>query len=114
MVVPETRRLSVQNVVESRRRWGKRIVRRLAHHRALGPGFVGAPSRWRDEGDVRMVADAGAATNATAAAAARERGIKTRMFMLLWVGVWGKGKSGQPRVAPKAQSGPAPESDYYG
>jgi cytosine/adenosine deaminase-related metal-dependent hydrolase len=48
-------------VVESRRRWGKSIVARLAEHRALGPGFVGAHSVWLDDDDIRMLADAGAA-----------------------------------------------------
>jgi guanine deaminase len=48
-------------VVESRRRWGKSIVARLAEHRVLGPGFVGAHSVWLDDDDVRMLADAGAA-----------------------------------------------------
>jgi guanine deaminase len=48
-------------VVESRRRWGKSIVARLADHRALGPGFVGAHSVWLDDDDLRMLADAGAA-----------------------------------------------------
>jgi 5-methylthioadenosine/S-adenosylhomocysteine deaminase len=48
-------------VVESRRRWGKSIVARLAEHRVLGPGFVGAHSVWLDDDDLRMLADAGAA-----------------------------------------------------
>ncbi|HYR70405.1 MAG TPA: amidohydrolase, partial [Candidatus Acidoferrum sp.] len=48
-------------VVESRRRWGKSIVGRLADHRVLGPGFVGAHSVWLDDDDIRMLADAGAA-----------------------------------------------------
>ena len=48
-------------VVESRRRFGKSIVARLADHRVLGPGFVGAHSVWLDDDDVRMLADAGAA-----------------------------------------------------
>jgi len=48
-------------VVESRRRWGKSIVARLADHRVLGPGFVGAHSVWLDDDDLRMLADAGAA-----------------------------------------------------
>jgi len=48
-------------VVESRRRWGKSIVARLADHRVLGPGFVGAHSIWLDDDDLRMLADAGAA-----------------------------------------------------
>ena len=48
-------------VVESRRRWGKSIVARLADHRVLGPGFVGAHSVWLDDDDIRMLADAGAA-----------------------------------------------------
>ena len=48
-------------VVESRRRWGKSIVARLADHRVLGPGFVGAHSIWLDDADLRMLADAGAA-----------------------------------------------------
>src|SRR6185295_798455 len=47
--------------VESRRRWGKSIVARLADHRVLGPGFVGAHSVWLDDDDLRMLADAGAA-----------------------------------------------------
>lgn len=47
--------------VESRRRWGKSIVGRLADHRVLGPGFVGAHSVWLDDDDLRMLADAGAA-----------------------------------------------------
>ena len=47
--------------VESRRRWGKSIVARLADHRVLGPGFVGAHSIWLDDDDLRMLADAGAA-----------------------------------------------------
>jgi guanine deaminase len=48
-------------VVECRRRWGKSIVARLAEHRVLGPGFVGAHAVWLDDDDVRMLADAGAA-----------------------------------------------------
>jgi guanine deaminase len=48
-------------VVESRRRWGKSIVARLADHRVVGPGFVGAHSVWLDDDDIRMLADAGAA-----------------------------------------------------
>jgi guanine deaminase len=48
-------------VVESRRRWGKSIVARLADHGVLGPGFVGAHSVWLDDADLRMLADAGAA-----------------------------------------------------
>jgi cytosine/adenosine deaminase-related metal-dependent hydrolase len=48
-------------VVESRRRWGKSIVARLADHRVLGPGFVGAHSVWLDDDDLRILADAGAA-----------------------------------------------------
>ena len=48
-------------VVESRRRWGKSIVGRLADHRVLGPGFVGAHSVWLDDDDLRMLADAGGA-----------------------------------------------------
>jgi 5-methylthioadenosine/S-adenosylhomocysteine deaminase len=48
-------------VVESRRRWGKSIVARLADLRVLGPGFVGAHSVWLDDDDLRMLADAGAA-----------------------------------------------------
>ncbi len=48
-------------VVESRRRWGKSIVARLADHQVLGPGFVGAHSVWLDDDDLRMLADAGAA-----------------------------------------------------
>jgi len=48
-------------VVESRRRWGKSIVARLADHRVLGPGFVGAHSIWLDDDDLRMLVDAGAA-----------------------------------------------------
>jgi 5-methylthioadenosine/S-adenosylhomocysteine deaminase len=48
-------------VVESRRRWGKSIVARLADHRVLGPAFVGAHSVWLDDDDLRMLADAGAA-----------------------------------------------------
>ncbi len=48
-------------VVESRRRWGKSIVARLADHGVLGPGFVGAHSIWLDDDDLRMLADAGAA-----------------------------------------------------
>ena len=48
-------------VVESRRRWGKSIVARLAEHGVLGPGFVGAHSVWLDDADLQMLADAGAA-----------------------------------------------------
>jgi len=48
-------------LVESRRRWGKSIVARLADHGVLGPGFVGAHSIWLDDADLRMLADAGAA-----------------------------------------------------
>ncbi|MGH7420015.1 MAG: amidohydrolase family protein [Candidatus Rokuibacteriota bacterium] len=47
--------------VESRRRWGKSIVARLADHGVLGPGFVGAHSIWLDDDDLRMLAAAGAA-----------------------------------------------------
>jgi 5-methylthioadenosine/S-adenosylhomocysteine deaminase len=47
--------------VESRRRWGKSIVARLAEHGVLGPGFVGAHSIWVDDEDLRRLADAGAA-----------------------------------------------------
>jgi guanine deaminase len=47
--------------VESRRRWGKSIVARLAEHGVLGPGFVGAHSIWLDDDDLRLLADAGAA-----------------------------------------------------
>src|SRR3989441_676258 len=48
-------------VIESRRRWGKTIVARLAEHGLLGPGFVGAHGVWLAEDDMRMLADAGAA-----------------------------------------------------
>ena len=37
-------------VIESRRRWGKSIVARLADHSILGPGFVGAHSIWLNPG----------------------------------------------------------------
>jgi guanine deaminase len=47
--------------VESRRRWGKSIVARLAEHGVLGPGFVGAHAIWLDDDDLRMLAEAGAA-----------------------------------------------------
>jgi guanine deaminase len=47
--------------VESRRRWGKSIVARLADHGILGPGFVGAHSIWLTNDDLAMLADAGAA-----------------------------------------------------
>ncbi|MGH7384578.1 MAG: amidohydrolase family protein, partial [Candidatus Rokuibacteriota bacterium] len=47
--------------VESRRRWGKSIVARLADHGVLGPGFVGAHSIWLDDDDLRMLAASGAA-----------------------------------------------------
>jgi guanine deaminase len=47
--------------VESRRRWGKSIVARLADHGILGPGFVGAHSIWLTDDDLGMLADAGAA-----------------------------------------------------
>jgi guanine deaminase len=48
-------------VVESQRRWGKTIVDRLAEHGLLGPNFVGAHAVWLTEGDIRRLADAGAA-----------------------------------------------------
>ena len=48
-------------VIESRRRFGKSIVARLAEHGLLGPGFVGAHGVWLAEDDMRMLADAGAA-----------------------------------------------------
>lgn len=48
-------------VVESRRRFGKSIVARLADHGALGPGFVGAHGIWLDDDDLRRLADSGAA-----------------------------------------------------
>ena len=48
-------------VVESQRCWGKSIVRRLADHGVLGPGFVGAHGVWLTDDDLRMLADAGAA-----------------------------------------------------
>src|SRR6267142_483901 len=48
-------------VIESRRRFGKSIVARLAEHRLLGPGFVGAHGVWLAGDDIRMLADAGAA-----------------------------------------------------
>jgi 5-methylthioadenosine/S-adenosylhomocysteine deaminase len=47
--------------VESRRRWGKSIVARLAEHEVLGPGFVGAHAVWLDDVELRTLADAGAA-----------------------------------------------------
>ncbi len=48
-------------VIESRRRFGKSIVARLAEHGLLGPGFVGAHGVWLSADDIRMLADAGAA-----------------------------------------------------
>ncbi len=48
-------------VVESRRRWGKSIVARLAERGVLGPGFVGAHGVWLTGDDIRMIADAGGA-----------------------------------------------------
>jgi len=48
-------------VVESRRRWGRSIVERLADHGLLGPGFVGAHAVWLTGDDIRRLADAGAA-----------------------------------------------------
>jgi len=48
-------------VVESRRRWGRSIVERLADHGLLGPGFVGAHAVWLTGDDIRQLADAGAA-----------------------------------------------------
>ena len=48
-------------VIESRRRFGKSIVARLAEHRLLGPGFVGAHGVWLADDDIRMLAAAGAA-----------------------------------------------------
>ena len=48
-------------MIESRRRFGKSIVARLAEHRLLGPGFVGAHGVWLAGDDIRMLADAGAA-----------------------------------------------------
>ena len=48
-------------VIESRRRWGKSIVARLADHSILGPGFVGAHSIWLTDDDLQRLADAGAA-----------------------------------------------------
>jgi 5-methylthioadenosine/S-adenosylhomocysteine deaminase len=48
-------------VVESRRRWGRSIVERLADHGLLGPGFVGALAVWLTADDIRRLADAGAA-----------------------------------------------------
>ena len=44
-------------VIESRRRFGKSIVARLAEHRLLGPGFVGAHGVWLAADDIRMLAD---------------------------------------------------------
>ena len=48
-------------VIESRRRWGKSIVARLAAHGLLGPGFVGAHGVWLSDEDMKMLADAGGA-----------------------------------------------------
>src|SRR5438552_580445 len=48
-------------VIESQRRFGKSIVTRLAEHRLLGPGFVGAHGVWLADDDIRMLAAAGAA-----------------------------------------------------
>jgi 5-methylthioadenosine/S-adenosylhomocysteine deaminase len=48
-------------VIESRRRFGKSIVARLAEHRLLGPGFVGAHGVWLSEDDIKLLADAGGA-----------------------------------------------------
>jgi len=48
-------------VIESRRRWGKTIVARLAEHGLLGPGFVGAHGVWLADDDMQMLADAGGA-----------------------------------------------------
>jgi guanine deaminase len=48
-------------VIESQRRFGTTIVRRLADHGLLGPGFVGAHGVWLTDDDLRMLADAGAA-----------------------------------------------------
>ena len=48
-------------VIQSHRRWGKSIVARLAEHRVLGPGVVGAHSIWLTDLELRMLADAGAA-----------------------------------------------------
>ena len=48
-------------VIESRRRFGKSIVARLADHRLLGPGFVGAHGVWLSDEDIKMLADAGGA-----------------------------------------------------
>src|SRR6058998_2769647 len=48
-------------VIESRRRWGKTIVARLAEHGLLGPGFVGAHGVWLADDDMTMLADAGGA-----------------------------------------------------
>ena len=48
-------------VIESRRRWGKTIVARLAEHGLLGPGFVGAHGVWLADDDMKMLADAGGA-----------------------------------------------------
>jgi len=48
-------------VIESRRRWGKTIVARLAEHGLLGPGFVGAHGVWLADDDMKMLADTGGA-----------------------------------------------------
>jgi guanine deaminase len=47
-------------VIESQRRWGRSIVQRLADHRLLSPGFVGAHAVWLGDEDMAMLADAGA------------------------------------------------------
>src|SRR2546428_2751154 len=48
-------------VIESRRRWGKTIVARLAEHGLLGPGFVGAHGVRLAGDGMQMLADAGGA-----------------------------------------------------
>ena len=48
-------------VVDSVRRFGKSIVRRLGDLGLLGPGFVGAHGVWLTEDDIGRLADAGAA-----------------------------------------------------
>jgi guanine deaminase len=48
-------------VIESRRRFGKSIVARLAEHGLIGPGFVGAHGVWLADDDIRTLADGGAA-----------------------------------------------------
>ena len=48
-------------LVESQRRFGTSIVRRLADHGLLGPGFVGAHGVWLTDEDLAILADTGSA-----------------------------------------------------